>query len=414
MPEHYDVIVIGSGAGGGTLTHALAPTGARVLLLERGGWMPREVQNWDPRSIWADLRYRNSGKWIDEGTGREFTPEQHYYVGGNTKVYGAVLFRFRERDFGEVRHVDGVSPAWPISYDDLEPWYTRAERLYYVHGERGTDPFEPPASGPYPYPSISHEPRIERLMSDLSGAGLAPFPLPTGIMIDDVVVLSAGAINSAALLLAPANERHPDGLGNGSGMVGRSDEVTIGFDAPDAEDPAEIARHSLDFRLTTEDLPRSENRGRRPPERHHPLRRRPGRLGARPRLPDARAGQPLRGRLQPLRVEHRGEPDAHDHRQRPPGGRPHRRAARRPRPDRGARVGVAGCTAQRHRRGMSGACDGAERQVAEAVGRAARGDGGPLLIEGPLVDPEVAARAFAAFALPTCLGSAGLPSRASP
>src|SRR5437660_5086962 len=167
MPDHYDVVVIGSGAGGGTLTWALAPTGKRVLLLERGGWLPREKQNWEPQSIWGDLRYRNAGHWTDAGTGKQFNPKQHYYVGGNTKVYGAVLFRFRERDFGEIRHVDGVSPAWPISYADLEPWYARAERLYSVHGERGTDPFEPPASGPYPHPPISHQPRIEQLMHDL-------------------------------------------------------------------------------------------------------------------------------------------------------------------------------------------------------------------------------------------------------
>ena len=116
MAEHYDVIVIGSGAGGGTLTHALAPTGKRILRLERGGFLPREKHNWDPQSIWADLRHRNSGKCRDAANGTEFTPKQHYYVGGNTQVYGAILFRFRERDLGEVRQVDGISPAWPIGY----------------------------------------------------------------------------------------------------------------------------------------------------------------------------------------------------------------------------------------------------------------------------------------------------------
>src|SRR5690349_7232197 len=110
MNEHYDVIVIGSGAGGGTLTHALAPTGAKVLLLERGGWLPREAENWSPAAVWADGRYHNSGSWTDQD-GRSFKPKQHYYVGGNTKMYGAILFRFRERDFDEVEHVDGVSPA---------------------------------------------------------------------------------------------------------------------------------------------------------------------------------------------------------------------------------------------------------------------------------------------------------------
>ena len=110
MTDHYDVIVIGSGAGGGTLTHALAPTGKRILLLERGDFLPREPQNWDSKSVWVDLRYHNSGKWTDADTGKEFPPKQNYYVGGNTKVYGAILFRFRERDFGEIQHVDGVSP----------------------------------------------------------------------------------------------------------------------------------------------------------------------------------------------------------------------------------------------------------------------------------------------------------------
>ncbi|HEU4911373.1 MAG TPA: GMC family oxidoreductase [Actinomycetes bacterium] len=391
MPtDHYDVIVIGSGAGGGTVTRALAPTGKRVLLLERGDWMPREPENWDSKAVWIDKRYANSGKWTDAATGKQFTPKQHYYVGGNTKVYGAILFRFRERDFGEIRHVDGISPAWPISYTDLAPWYDRAERLYQVHGQRGTDPTEPPASTPYPYPAISHEPRIQQLNDDLRAAGLNPFPLPNGILLDesapwksacircatcdgyacptngkadaaviavepalrhpnvtlltnavvtrlgtdpsgrtvtdvvverhgeqerysaDVVVVAGGAINSAALLLRSASDAHPDGLGNGSGQVGRhlmlhnnssliafskmpnptkfqktlgindfyfgdessdwpyplgamqmlgkSDATLIGFDVKDAADPAEVARHALDFWLTTEDLPLPDNR----------------------------------------------------------------------------------------------------------------------------------------------------------
>ena len=188
MNEHYDVIVVGSGAGGGTVTHALAPTGAKVLLLERGGWLPREVENWSPAAVWAEGRYHNSGSWTDctnSDSPNEFEPKQNYYVGGNTKFYGAILFRFRERDFEAIQHVDGVSPAWPISYADLEPWYTKAERLYRVHGERGVDPDEPPASEDYPYPAISHEPRIAQLHSDLAAAGLHPFPLPNGILIDE-------------------------------------------------------------------------------------------------------------------------------------------------------------------------------------------------------------------------------------
>jgi len=392
MTDHYDVIVIGSGAGGGTLTHALAPTGKRILLLERGDFLPREPQNWDSKSVWVDLRYHNSGTWTDADTGKEFPPKQNYYVGGNTKVYGAILFRFRERDFGAIQHVDGISPAWPLSYADVEPWYTRAEHLYHVHGQRGADPDEPPSAAPYRYPPLSHEPRIAQLEADFTQAGLHPFPLPVGLIYDesapqfspcircatcdgypclvngkadahivcvepalrysnvtlrtrtrvmrletdeagravtrvvadrdgqtetysaDLVVVSAGAINSAALLLASASERHPDGLGNGSGVVGRhlmmhnnssliafskipnptkfaktlgvndfyagdpagggewpyplgamqmlgkSDAVLIGFDAPEAGDPAELARHAMDFWLTTEDLPLPDNR----------------------------------------------------------------------------------------------------------------------------------------------------------
>jgi choline dehydrogenase-like flavoprotein len=389
MTDHYDVIVIGSGAGGGTMTYALAGTGKRILLLERGGFLPREPQNWDPAAVWRDARYRNSGKWTDDDTGTMFTPKQHYYVGGNTKVYGAILFRMRERDFGPMRHVDGLSPAWPIGYPDLAPWYSKAERLYQVHGVRGPDPTEPPSADPYPFPPISDEPRMAQLTHDLAAAGMHPFPLPNGILIDearpeasacircstcdgfpclvngkadaqvvcvmpalrhpnvtlrtharvtrldtdpsgrrvtrvvvdrrgereeysaDIVVVAAGAINSAALLLASTSDAHPAGLGNGSGVVGRhlmmhnnssliafskipnptrfqktlgvndfyfgdpagefgyplgamqmlgkSDAVLIGFDVPEADDPAELARHSIDFWLTTEDLPLPDN-----------------------------------------------------------------------------------------------------------------------------------------------------------
>jgi choline dehydrogenase-like flavoprotein len=378
--------VIGSGAGGGTLTYALAPTGKKVLLLERGGWYPREKENWSSVAVWGDLRYRNAGHWVDQH-GMQFNPKQHYYVGGNTKVYGAVLFRMRERDFDNVYHVDGVSPEWPLGYNDFEPWYEQAEKLYHVHGERGVDPLDPPGN-PYPYPAMSHEARIEELAHDLKGSGLTPFALPLGIMIDeerpelspcircatcdgfaclvkakadaqvvcvepalqypnvtlrtdsrvvgletsldgrsvsrvvvehdgqreeytaDVIAVSAGAINSAALLLSSANAQHPNGLGNSSGavgrnlmlhnnssliaiskipnptvfektlgvndyyygdgewdyplgamqMLGRSDAFTISLDAPDAEDPADLAAHSLDFWLTTEDLPQWDNR----------------------------------------------------------------------------------------------------------------------------------------------------------
>src|SRR5919199_3476937 len=167
MTEHADIVVIGSGAGGGAVTWALAATGKKILLLERGDWLPREPENWSPQALWVDKRYQNSGQWTDGADGRRFSPKQNYYVGGNTKFYGAILFRFRERDFGELHHVDGISPAWPISYADLEPYYTAAERLYHVHGQRGVDPTDPWASAPYPHPAVSHEPRIQRLHDDL-------------------------------------------------------------------------------------------------------------------------------------------------------------------------------------------------------------------------------------------------------
>jgi choline dehydrogenase-like flavoprotein len=412
MSDHYDVIVIGSGAGGGTLAYALAPTGKRVLILERGDYLPREPQNWDPASIWLDNRYHNSGEWTDLDTGKSFKPKQNYYVGGNTKFYGAILFRMRERDFQSVQHVDGISPQWPITYEELEPWYTRAERLYQVHGTRGSDPTEPWASGPYPYAAISHEPRIAQLHDDLKTIGLNPFDLPNGILIDevspqtsacircatcdgypclvngkadahvicvqpalrhpnvtlltgayvsrlqtdtsgstvtavqvereghretytaDVVVVACGAINSAALLLRSANDRHPNGLGNASGVVGRnlmmhnnssliafskapnptrfqktlgindfyfgdgdwpfpqgamqmlgkSEQVLIGFDAPEAEDKAELAQHAIDFWLTTEDLPMMANRVEAAPDGGISLRYQPTNLEAHRRL----------------------------------------------------------------------------------------------------------------------------------
>ena len=180
--EHYDVIVIGTGAGGGTLVAQLAPSGKRILLLERGDWLPREPENWLAQDVFVDNRYLSPDTWYDEHD-RPFQPQVHYFVGGATKLYGAALYRLRKEDFGELRHRDGISPAWPIEYDELEPYYTRAERLYHVHGARGEDPTEPPASAPYPYPPVSHEPRIQQLADDLAAAGLHPFHAPCGIML---------------------------------------------------------------------------------------------------------------------------------------------------------------------------------------------------------------------------------------
>lgn len=296
--QHYDVIIIGSGAGGGSLAYRLAPTGKKILLLERGDWVPRERQNWDSHSVVREGRYGIKEPWRDR-SGRDFHAGAHYCVGGNTKFYGAALLRMRREDFGRVRHVDGVSPAWPIDYDDLEPYYTEAEHLYHVHGTRGADPTEAPASAPYRFPAVSHEPRVQEIADGLTRQGHRPFPIPIGLMLDEsdprtsrcircgtcdgfpclvsakadaqvvcvepalrhpnvtlvthayvarletspsgrevvavhaevdgtpvtyrggIVVVSAGAINSAALLLRSADDRHPTGLANGSGVVGR-------------------------------------------------------------------------------------------------------------------------------------------------------------------------------------------------
>jgi choline dehydrogenase-like flavoprotein len=388
--NHYDVIIIGSGAGGGTLAHRLAPSGKRILILERGDYVPREKENWNSRAVNVDGHYQTKEMWRD-GDGKPLHPHTNYYVGGNTKFYGAALFRLRKEDFGEVRHQGGISPAWPISYDELEPYYLEAERLYHVHGERGVDPVDPPASGPYPHPAISHEPRIQLLADDFAKQGLRPFHVPLGIQLDEknsraskcircdtcdgfpclvyakadaqvlcvdpalehpnvclltnayverletsasgrevtdvvvrrgnatesysaaIVVVAGGAINSAALLLRSASDKHPRGLANGSDVVGRHymghvnsvlmaiskcpnptvfqktlalndfyfgspewphpmghisfvgklDGVTLKAGAPAIAPGFTLdlmAKHSLDFWLTSEDLPHPQNR----------------------------------------------------------------------------------------------------------------------------------------------------------
>ncbi len=384
------MIIIGTGAGGGTLAHRLAPSGKKILLLERGGYLPRERENWDSKQVFGRDRYVTTERWYDKHA-VAFRPHAQYFVGGNTKVYGGILFRLRERDFERVEHYGGVSPAWPISYGDLEPYYAEAERLYLVHGQAGEDPTEPPRSAPFPHPAVSHEPRIQQLHDDLASAGLRPFHLPVGVDLDesspetsrcvrcdrfdgfpcltdgkadahvvcvrpalehanvtlrthtrvtrleldsfgrsvkrvvaqhagneeaftaDVVVVSCGAINSAALLLRSASETHPKGLANSSDVVGRHYmahlntaviaisrtpnetrfQKTLGLNdfywgGGDADYPLGhiqmlgksdrdilragaprfapglaleyIARHALDFWLTTEDLPHPANR----------------------------------------------------------------------------------------------------------------------------------------------------------
>ncbi len=388
--KHYDIIIIGSGAGGGTLAQKLAPTGKNILILERGDFLPREEDNWSSSAVFGDAKYKAKETWVDKND-KVFHPGIHYYVGGNTKVYGAALLRFRKEDFGEIKHHGGVSPAWPIQYEDLASYYTEAEKIYHVHGLRGSDPTEPPESAPYPYPPLEQEPRIQELWEDLARIGHHPFPLPIGVRLGDdkpypqapvhlskfdgfpdpteakadahvcgikpalkypnvtlrtnvlverletnpagteitliqthtlqgpeafqgdIVVVSCGAINSAALLLKSANDKHPNGLGNSSDVVGRNYmchnnsamvaiskkenpskfQKTLGlndfyFGSEDWEYPlghiqmlgksdAEMfkedaptfapemalevmARHSLDFWMTSEDLPDPNNR----------------------------------------------------------------------------------------------------------------------------------------------------------
>jgi choline dehydrogenase-like flavoprotein len=184
VTEHYDVIIIGTGAGGGTLAHALAGAGKRILLLERGDYLPREMHNWNPQSVFVEGRYISKDTWFD-GDGNPFQPQVHYFVGGATKLYGAALYRLRPGDFGELRHVDGVSPAWPLSYDDFEPWYSEAEQLYQVHGNGGEDPTEGHRSQPYPWPAVSHEPRIGEIAAGLEKGGYHPFHAPCGILLNE-------------------------------------------------------------------------------------------------------------------------------------------------------------------------------------------------------------------------------------
>ncbi len=182
--KNYDIIIIGTGAGGGTLAHALATTNKRILLVERGGFLPREKENWETKAVFLEGRYKTQEVWRDHN-GKEIHPGTHYYVGGNTKVYGAALLRLREKDFEEVLHHGGTSPAWPLKYRDFQPYYMQAEKLYQVHGLRGVDPLEPPENEPFPYKAIRHEPRIQQLSDAMQKMGLHPFPLPLGLILNE-------------------------------------------------------------------------------------------------------------------------------------------------------------------------------------------------------------------------------------
>lgn len=184
MTTHYDIVIIGSGAGGATLAQRLAPTGKSILILERGDHLPREAENWDPKAVFVDHRYRTKEKWYDRH-GHPFVPNTHYWVGGNTSFYGAALMRLRGRDFEETVHAGGISPAWPISLTDLAPYYGEAERLWQVHGRRGEDPTEAGDEPPYAYPAVGDDPGIARLRSHWRAQGWRPFSLPLGVKVDE-------------------------------------------------------------------------------------------------------------------------------------------------------------------------------------------------------------------------------------
>lgn len=183
--QHYDLIIIGTGAGGGTLAHKLAATGKKILILERGDFLPQEAENWDTTEVFRKERYHPNEQWFDNA-GEPFRPQTNYCVGGNTKVYGAALLRMRERDFEKVNHQNGVSPAWGVKYADFEPYYTEAERLYQVHGgQPESDPTEPHHSGGYECPPISHEPRMQEICQSIASQGLHPFHLPLALKLNE-------------------------------------------------------------------------------------------------------------------------------------------------------------------------------------------------------------------------------------
>ncbi|MCO6060456.1 GMC family oxidoreductase [Pseudomonas sp. MOB-449] len=175
-----DVLVIGSGMGGSTFAHALRNQGLSVVVVERGDFLPREIQNWSADAVFGEGRYRNAEQWLD-AQNQPFSPGVFYYVGGNTKFYGAMLPRFREEDFGEIHHAEGISPAWPISYAEMEPYYCEAETLYKVHGTAGQDPTEPWRSRPYPSPGLEHDPALNNLEESMRKAGLHPFAMPAAV-----------------------------------------------------------------------------------------------------------------------------------------------------------------------------------------------------------------------------------------
>jgi choline dehydrogenase-like flavoprotein len=179
----FDVIIIGSGAGGGTLAQRLTAAGKKILILERGEHLPREAENWDPKTVFIDKKYRTKEQWYDRA-GKPFTPNTHYWVGGNTSFYGAALMRLRKGDFQETQHAGGLSPAWPIQLAELAPYYHQAEVAWRVHGARGVDPTETGDEPPYAFPAVRHDPGVERLKTHFESQGWKPFSLPLGVDLD--------------------------------------------------------------------------------------------------------------------------------------------------------------------------------------------------------------------------------------
>lgn len=293
MSSTPDIVIIGSGVGGSTIAAGLASSGAEILILEAGDFIADRPENRDQRAIFQRGYFRPKEMWY-EADGTAFNPGNYYNVGGNSKFYGAVLSRYRREDFEEIRHREGVSPAWPFPYEVLEPWYSRAERMYEVRGDLGDDPTEPAHSTGYAHPPVPDEPPIADVRARLKAKGLHPFSLPLGVNIDawmskartpwdahpnsrdgkmdaetaallkalefpnvrletnakvtkleagengrierihyrrngedvflapKLVILSAGAVQSAVLLLRSADARHPNGLANSSDQVGRN------------------------------------------------------------------------------------------------------------------------------------------------------------------------------------------------
>lgn len=253
-----DVLIIGSGMGGSTLAWALRGAGAKVLVVERGGFLPREPENHDPAQMYLKGRYKNAGYWYDGSTGAPFAPGAYYWVGGNTKFYGASLPRFRRSDFTEVEHQEGTSRAWPFTYEEIEPYYGEVERLFDVHGQTDEDPTEPKHSTPYPFPPLTHEPAIERLADSMRKQGLNPFHTPNAMNIatqaDRVAVTTAdGCPDDTGMKSEAENKALVPALNGGHVKLMVRTEVTRLLTSPDGRRivAAEARHHGRIIRINT-------------------------------------------------------------------------------------------------------------------------------------------------------------------